>query len=161
MARSKKEAKEKENVAVGTLDKLKGICDIRRGTTGDTLIFGARGQHKIKLNRLVSGMEEPELARLLERVLAIRAGKPDPETQAGNGNNGEKKTERPSVLKVESRPCECGCGAMTRRGSRFLPGHDAKLKSRLRKAAAEGDAQARKELIARGWEKANVTAQES
>lgn len=33
--------------------------------------------------------------------------------------------------------CECGCGGNTR-GGRFLPGHDAKLKSQLLAKAREG-----------------------
>ncbi len=46
------------------------------------------------------------------------------------------------------RLCECGCGAPVRR--RFLPGHDAILKSRLLRAVREGDA-ARAELERLGW----------
>lgn len=45
--------------------------------------------------------------------------------------------------------CEC-CGEPTR-GGRFLPGHDARLKSRLRKAAQGGDMDAATELEQRGW----------
>lgn len=55
----------------------------------------------------------------------------------------------------QSRPgrsCECNCGGTTR-GGRFLPGHDAKLKSLLLRAAAGGDTEAGEELRRRGWEK--------
>lgn len=45
--------------------------------------------------------------------------------------------------------CEC-CGAATR-GGKFLPGHDAKMKSRLRAAAKSGDVAAKSELERRGW----------
>ena len=46
------------------------------------------------------------------------------------------------------RLCECGCGAPVRR--RFLPGHDAILKSRLLRAARAGDVASR-ELRRLGW----------
>jgi hypothetical protein len=44
--------------------------------------------------------------------------------------------------------CECGCGAAV--AKRFLPGHDAKLKSRLLREARIGEA-ARRELTRLGW----------
>lgn len=44
--------------------------------------------------------------------------------------------------------CEC-CGEPCR--ARFLPGHDAKLKSRLTRDAAAGDVEASAELWVRGW----------
>jgi uncharacterized protein DUF429 len=47
--------------------------------------------------------------------------------------------------------CECGCGLAVRR--RFLPGHDARLRSRLLKEARSGMA-ARKELARLGWNRA-------
>jgi len=47
-----------------------------------------------------------------------------------------------------ARMCECGCGRPVRR--RFLPGHDAKLLSRLLAEARAGE-DARKELIRLGW----------
>lgn len=40
------------------------------------------------------------------------------------------------VIDVPPRVCECGCGASVRR--RFLPGHDAKLRSKLIRAEASG-----------------------
>jgi hypothetical protein len=46
------------------------------------------------------------------------------------------------------RLCECGCGATVSR--RFLPGHDAKLRSRLLRDLRAGDA-ARAELDRLGW----------
>lgn len=45
--------------------------------------------------------------------------------------------------------CGCGCGALVRR--RFLPGHDATLKSRLLKLHHGGDADATAKLQALGW----------
>lgn len=54
------------------------------------------------------------------------------------------RTPRPT-----SGQCEC-CGAPTK-GGRFAPGHDARLKSRLRKASDTGDKAAYKQLVERGW----------
>lgn len=48
----------------------------------------------------------------------------------------------------DSRLCACGCGELVRR--RFLPGHDARLKSRLLGEVRRGDA-ARRELERLGW----------
>jgi predicted nuclease with RNAse H fold len=48
-----------------------------------------------------------------------------------------------------SHTCLCGCGAAVRR--RFLPGHDAKLKSRLLAAHRMGDADATRRLSELGW----------
>ena len=45
--------------------------------------------------------------------------------------------------------CGCGCGAMVR--WRFLPGHDATLKSRLLRRQAEGDADASARMRELGW----------
>lgn len=47
--------------------------------------------------------------------------------------------------------CLCGCGAVVR--NRFLPGHDAKLKSVLVKAARLGDEVAKRDLENLGWTK--------
>jgi predicted nuclease with RNAse H fold len=45
--------------------------------------------------------------------------------------------------------CGCGCGAEVRR--RYLPGHDAKLKSRLLRAWRLGDLAAEERLLELGW----------
>ena len=50
---------------------------------------------------------------------------------------------------VQTKPCECGCGEQVTRS--FRPGHDSRLKSRLRAAHKEGNAQATAELKERGW----------
>src|SRR6202023_1826524 len=47
------------------------------------------------------------------------------------------------------RQCECGCGGATK--SRFMPGHDARLLSRLRRDARQGDQAARDQLDRLGW----------
>lgn len=53
------------------------------------------------------------------------------------------------VSRPSSGQCEC-CGAATK-GGKFAPGHDARLKSKLRKASKDGDKAAYKELVERGW----------
>jgi hypothetical protein len=45
--------------------------------------------------------------------------------------------------------CEC-CGDPTK-GGKFAPGHDARHKSKLKKASGAGDKDAYKELVERGW----------
>lgn len=50
---------------------------------------------------------------------------------------------------ARSTACGCGCGAPVRR--RFLPGHDAKLKSRLLAAWRDGDTTAAERLRDLGW----------
>lgn len=50
-----------------------------------------------------------------------------------------------------TKTCGCGCGAPVSR--RFKPGHDAKLKSVLLKAAREGDQSALRQLERHGWTK--------
>lgn len=60
------------------------------------------------------------------------------------------------VRKRAPMKCECGCGGMTK-GGMFLPGHDARLKGRLRRAARRGDEGAARELQRRGWAVVNKT----
>jgi hypothetical protein len=45
--------------------------------------------------------------------------------------------------------CECGCGQPVR--NRFMPGHDARLKSRLVREARAGDIEAKLRLERLGW----------
>lgn len=46
--------------------------------------------------------------------------------------------------------CACGCGGTPKQG-KFLPGHDAKVRSKLIEDARGGDAKAKRELKAHGW----------
>lgn len=55
----------------------------------------------------------------------------------------------PEASVLTAQLCLCGCGATVRR--RFLPGHDAKLKSRLHGQHAPGDVNATKQLEVLGW----------
>jgi len=70
-----------------------------------------------------------------------------------NGPPPAVREEAPSPRPVAVHPCECGCGLPVRR--RFAPGHDAKLKSRLKRAAQSPDPMTRiaavAELERRGW----------
>jgi predicted nuclease with RNAse H fold len=52
------------------------------------------------------------------------------------------------AARAAARLCECGCGRAVRR--RFLPGHAAKLRSRLLSAARAGE-DARRHLARLGW----------
>lgn len=55
----------------------------------------------------------------------------------------------PAAAVATGRWCQCGCGAAVR--ARFLPGHDAKLKSRLLGERAAGSAAALASLVELGW----------
>jgi predicted nuclease with RNAse H fold len=69
--------------------------------------------------------------------------------------SGWSRTKIRSVTKTPDSPaqsshlCGCGCGAPVSR--RFLPGHDAKLKWRLLRAARRGDNVAEQQLRQLGW----------
>jgi hypothetical protein len=63
-----------------------------------------------------------------------------------------KRTPKAAKPKAQPHPCECGCGDLTKTGkARFIPGHDAKLKSALIRAALEGDRVATQRLSKLGW----------
>lgn len=67
----------------------------------------------------------------------------------------ESRPSRRSTKKsVMPRFCECGCGGQPK-GGRFLPGHDAKLMSRLRRESKSEDTNVREnallQLRARRW----------
>lgn len=51
----------------------------------------------------------------------------------------------------EFKRCECGCGQIVNPKRRFVPGHDARLKSALLKRFDGGDEGAAIELMERGW----------
>lgn len=60
-----------------------------------------------------------------------------------------RRSSRLSGQRPTSGQCAC-CGEPTKGGT-FLPGHDAKYKSRLRREAAAGEVNAQAELEQRGW----------
>ena len=61
-----------------------------------------------------------------------------------------KAQEKREAKRANGNSCECGCGGKTG-GGRYLPGHDAKHKSALVKAALAGDQEATNLLEAKGW----------
>lgn len=66
------------------------------------------------------------------------------------------ETTEPEVIETAippREPCLCGCG-LTPLGkkARFIPGHDAKLRSRLVNAARAGDKAADKQLGDLKWD---------
>jgi hypothetical protein len=63
----------------------------------------------------------------------------------------KKPQKRPPAVRNTGARCHCGCGAAVR--GFFLPGHDAKLKSALTRAARGGDVTAWAELVLRGWDR--------
>lgn len=69
-----------------------------------------------------------------------------PPVSGGRGRPAHRDTTSPG----NGRKCRCGCGSDVKR--RFLPGHDAKLKSRLVEEARNGSDAARQELREEGWE---------
>jgi len=147
---SKKKAAPKKQAGGGmtSRQKIRKFCQVVKEPQqlGEVLIYG---KHKYRMNKTVAELSDVDCDRVLEKLNSLwgieknaAAGKPTP-------------AKRRATIVVESKACECGCRALTRKGSRFLPGHDAKLKSRLRKALKTGNANAKahaqKELKSRGW----------
>lgn len=62
-----------------------------------------------------------------------------------------KSKAKSSSSSEKGKACECGCGRKANAGSRFLPGHDMKLKSKLIQGAKCGNASAIKQLRDNGW----------
>ena len=129
-------------------EKIRKFCQVVKEPQqlGNVLLYG---KHKYRMNKELSELSDVECDRVLGKLNSLwgiekkaAAGKPTP-------------AKRKPVISIESKACECGCKCLTRKGSRFLPGHDMKLKSKLRKAAEKGNANAKahakKELKSRGW----------
>ena len=57
-----------------------------------------------------------------------------------------------------SGECQCGCGSQTSRGSRYLPGHDARHKSTLIQDSLAGSQDAERKLETLGWSNFLVAA---
>lgn len=68
--------------------------------------------------------------------------------EMAKAKSGKPKVARTKKV-VELHSCECGCGEQVTR--HFKPGHDARLKGALRKAADKGSDKAKAELKRRGW----------
>lgn len=84
-----------------------------------------------------SGANERKQKRLdAERIKAQVGGEPEDRVAV--------RTPRPT-----RGECEC-CGVPTK-GGKFAPGHDARMKSRLKAASNQGDKEAYRQLVERGW----------
>lgn len=122
-----------------------------RGYKGEALTFGA---HRYRMNKPFADFTDVECDKILKHL--------HEHLSMANHIKSVKKNaatlnKRRITVTTDPKPCECGCGEMTRRGSKFRPGHDMKLKSKLRKAAEKGNANAKakaqNELKSRGWAK--------
>ena len=121
-------------------EKITKYCKIEKqpGRGGDLLIYG---HHKYRMNRKLDKLTDAEcdkVLKLMELDDYIAKRKIAPVSKKG-------------VINTAPKACECGCGQVTGRGSKFRPGHDMRLKCRLRKLAAGNDAKAKEALKARGW----------
>lgn len=61
-----------------------------------------------------------------------------------------KKTRVKAPWQPKVGVCECPCGGATK-GGKFIPGHDAKLASLLKRRVQEGDSEAYEEIKRRNW----------
>ena len=135
-------------------ERILKFCKVERRTkNADSLIYGKR---TFQMNSLFENLSEEDIGKIFkDKDLGIGAfvkqAEADEKTRV-------EKTAAKKKSTVSSKPCECGCGEMTRKGSKFRQGHDMKLKSKLIKAAAGGDKKAMKELESRGWTKAAESA---
>lgn len=138
---TKKKVLKKKAPKVTSRTKILKYCEVmqERGHAGNTLIFG---KHKYRLNRLLKNLTDAECDRTFKNMQRMGLSAHIKKMEKGIVH------KRKPVVTTEPKPCECGCRAVTRRGSRFLPGHDAKLKSILKK---RGTPKAKKELKSRGW----------
>lgn len=93
--------------------------------------------------------EVPDITSALREVAKEMAKGTRKAQKPGKAKAGAKSKAPRKAKVVEMHPCECGCKKMVAR--HFAPGHDARLKGVLRRAAAEGDAKAKAELRRRGW----------
>jgi hypothetical protein len=125
---------------------IRKYCQTEKIGKGEFLIFG---KHKYRMHKTLANHSDAECDKVLKNIKEI--GFDAHVAQAKKGVAGK----RPAISSTDPKPCECGCKAMTRRGSRFLPGHDMKLKSKLKKALKHSNPATRKkaqgELKSRGW----------
>lgn len=101
------------------------------------------------------------LAERLQAQIRVAVRESGIDEQIGHDVAADLDPDRPRKPRAPRKPreprategiCICGCEGPTR-GGRFQPGHDARLKSALKKAIKGGDESARTRMIELGWEK--------
>jgi hypothetical protein len=124
-------------------EKITKYCQVTKepGRRGDVLIYG---RHKYRMNRILANLSDAECEKVF-KVMELEAYIAKHQEQVA------KAAGRKAKVQLVAKPCECGCGRTAKAGRKFLPGHDAKLHSKLRLCAESGDVKAKAELKARGW----------
>lgn len=125
--------------------------DTERWVCTDSYVCQGRVELRRQNSPLVTLLQQCKVAavnaRRLRRVETARIWARVP-------SNEERMLEEARKASTPRRgttgTCEC-CGEATK-GGKFLPGHDARLKSRLRNEAKNGSKEAAAELKERGWE---------
>ena len=106
------------------------------GLTGIQALAGA--------SAAVGDPDEGVIVLPIERLPHVPLRRDDSQEPASPTSSPARVQDGPAV----ERLCLCGCGAAVR--NRFLPGHDAKLKSQLRRRRKDGQA-ATEQLRELGW----------
>ena len=150
-ATAPKKAVKEEAPFMTSREKLLKFCEITKedNLKGDVLTCDGR---RHRMNRTIDELLDQDCDRIFD-ILKVQSF-----IDQGARKEAKKKANKAAkVTRVqkEAKPCECGCGAMAKPGSKFLPGHDMKLKSALRKDYHTGNAKAKEkannELTKRGW----------
>lgn len=89
-----------------------------------------------------SAIQQRDAGTLTRDTLRASTGRTPVAARPASNGNGANGTARAPRVEVEPTECMCGCGEMAGKGSRFRPGHDARLYGRvirLRKWVAAGN----------------------
>lgn len=95
-------------------------------------------------NMAVRDAIKAQEARILDEMERVSARRLENEM-------ADEKTKERKPRKSDPKECLCGCGGTTK-GGRFLPGHDAKLKSQLMNAYRAADTDKERRAIAGRFE---------
>lgn len=109
----------------------------------------------LALRRHIDDGEDVQSAVALTLDWLNGNGKAEPDDAAHAAREEESRRVEAEVLQAEREAtCLCGCGAKPKKaGSRFMPGHDGRLKGDLLALARAGDRRAEARLEALGWGK--------